>query len=126
DRACDDPERPKSHNTGVDAGRGPIPANSLLLVQGPLLLNWHGKKWGLLPRLENGCVQAGQPPSMERLMLWLRARVQVPSRPDWFFVKLHTHGAKEANADLLLGEPMQRFHRLLAEWAATDPQFRFH
>ena len=30
--------------------------------------------------------------------------------PDWYFVKLHTHGANEANMPVLLGEPMVRFH----------------
>jgi hypothetical protein len=60
------------------------------------------------------------------LQLWLRARVQVSSRPDWFFVKLHTHGALEANARMLLGEPIARFHRLLAARARQDPAFSYH
>jgi hypothetical protein len=124
--ACDDPLRPKSHDTGVDAGSGPAPERGLLLVQGPLLLDWGRRKWGVLPRLENACVQAGQPPGAARLELWLKARVGVRTRPDWVFVKLHTHGAKEANADVLLGEPMARLHEELARRAAADPQFHFH
>jgi hypothetical protein len=52
--------------------------------------------------------------------------VQVATRPDWFFVKLYSHGAMEANADLLLGEVMLRFHRELGRLAAGDPQFHFH
>jgi hypothetical protein len=124
--AVDDPERPKSHDTGVDAGTGPAPANALLLIQGPLLFDWTRRKWGLVPRLENGCLQASQVPGVGRLRAWLRARVQVPARPDWFFVKLHTHGAKDANADVLLGEPMRRFHQALADWAAADPSFHVH
>lgn len=124
--AIDDPLRPKSHDTGVDVGAGVIPPRALLLLQGPLLLDWGRRKWGFMPRLENGCLQASQSPSLARLHAWLRARVQVPARPDWFFVKLHTHGAKETNADMLLGEPMVRFHEALAERAATDPNFSFH
>jgi hypothetical protein len=50
----------------------------------------------------------------------------VPARPDWFFVKLHTHGANEANVPVLLGEPMVRFHGDLARLAAEDPGFHFH
>ena len=34
--------------------------------------------------------------------------------------------AKEDNANMLLGEPMERFHRALAEWAREDPHFHFH
>jgi hypothetical protein len=120
------PGRCKSHDTGVDVGFGPAPPDSLLLIQGPLLLDWSKRKWHILPRIENACLQGSQPPTLERLLLWLRARVQVPARPDWFFVKLHTHGASEANQKVLLGEPMLEFHRALARRAADDPAFHFH
>jgi hypothetical protein len=60
------------------------------------------------------------------LELWLRASVQVPTRPDWFFVKLHTHGAKEGNQKALLGEPIIRFHQALAQRARKDAHFHFH
>jgi hypothetical protein len=121
-----DPHRPKGHDQGVEVGTGPAPAGALMLIQGPLLLDWRERKWGLVPRIENGCLQEGQPPSLARLELWLRARVQVPRRPDWFFVKLHTHGAGEANQRVLLGEPMARFHQALARRAEEDPNFHYH
>jgi hypothetical protein len=124
--AANRPGRPRSHDTGMDVGAGPPPANALLLIQGPLLLDWANRKWGVLPRLENGCIQATQPPSLRRLARWLKARVQVPTRPDWFFVKLHTHGAPEANHPALLGEPMIRFHRDLADYARSRPNFHYH
>jgi hypothetical protein len=124
--AVDDPRRPRSHDTGWDIGTHPPPPGALLLIQGPLLLNWKRRKWGLLPRMENGCLQASQPPSLERLRLWLQARVQVPGRPDWFFVKLHAHGAPEEDRAALLGEPMKRFHEELARYARENPRFHFH
>ncbi len=116
--------RPRGHDRGVEVGRGP--ADGLLLVPGPLVLNWRRRKWGLLPRLENACLQGSQPATLERLPLWLRARVQVPGRPDWFFVKLHTHGTIEDNFEALLGEPMVAFHRALAELTARQASFRYH
>lgn len=124
--AVDDPIRPKSHDTGVDVGDGKVPNDSILLVQGPLLLNWQSRKAGLMPRVENGNLQAGQVPTMARLDLWLRARIQVPARPDWFFVKLYTHGATETNQTVILGDPMVRFHEALARRAADNPNFHFH
>jgi hypothetical protein len=124
--ACDRPGRPRSHDTGIDMGTVTRPLDSLLLIQGPLVLNWRHRKWGVLPHLENGCLQASYPPSIARLPACLRARVQVPTRPDWFFVKLYAHGAPEESHEALLGEPMVRFHRDLACLAREQPHFHFH
>jgi hypothetical protein len=84
------------------------------------------RKWGLIPRIENGCLQGTQPPGPERIDLWLHAHVQVPTRPDWFFVKLHTHGGVEENQRVLLAEPMVALHRALADRARNDPNFHYH
>jgi hypothetical protein len=123
--AIDDPAKPKSHDRGFAIGAGQ-PMNSLMLIQGPLLLDWSNRKWGLLPRIENACLQGSQPPDERRIDLWLRSRVQVPSRPDWYFVKLHTHGATETNQAVLLAEPMVQFHRAMSLRAVKDPGFHFH
>lgn len=124
--AIDDPQKPKSHDRGIPVGAAKLPGNGLLLIQGPLLFDWSRRRGGLIPRVENGCLQANQAPSANRLKLWLRARVQVASRPDWFFVKLHTHGAVEKNRTLLLSPAMQAFHQLLQDRAKTDSDFHFH
>jgi hypothetical protein len=124
--AVDDPQRPKSHDTGIDVGLGRQPADSLMLVQGPLLLNWSWRRFWSRPRVENGNLQRNQPPTARRLDLWLRARVRVSSRPEWVFVKLYTHGAPEHNAKIVLGEPMVRFHQLLAQRAANGSDFKYH
>jgi hypothetical protein len=124
--AVSKPGRPRSHDSGVDLGTGPRPANSLLLIQGPLVFNWRKRKAGILPRLENGCVQNSQPATLARVANWMKARIQVPSRPDWFFVKLHAHGAEETSHDALLGEPMAEFRRDLAAHAKKNRHFHFH
>lgn len=124
--AVDDPQKPKSHNTGVDVGSARPHPHSLLLIQGPLLLNFRSRKYGIIPRVENGNLQYNQPPSAHRLNLWLRAGIGVPALPNWIFVKLHTHGATEGNAKVLLGEPMVRFHEMLARRSSEDPNFRYH
>jgi hypothetical protein len=124
--ALDDPNRPRSHDTGTDVGRARAPDRALLLIQGPLVLDWKRRKHGLVPRIENGCLQASQPPHRDRIDLWLRARVQVPTRPDWFFVKLHCHGAPESGQQAVLSEAMARFHQALAQRANAEPWFHYH
>jgi hypothetical protein len=96
------------------------------MIQGPLVLNWSSRKWGIAPRLENGNIQGSQPATEARVDEWLRAGVRVWGRPDWYFVKLHTHGAPEENQAVLLGDGMVRFHEGLARRAKEDPNFHVH
>lgn len=124
--ACSDSKRAAAHNRGVDVGGRKPPTRALMLVQGPLWLDWRSVRAGRPPRIENACLQGSQPPSMSRLILWLRASIQVPSRPDWFFVKLHTHGAEEKNMNVLLGDAMSSFHEALASRARDEPGFHYH
>jgi hypothetical protein len=95
----------------------------LLLVQGPLALDWTHRKRRLLPKLENGDLMVGRPPTVDRFRLWVKANVRVHGQKDWCFVKLHTHGAQESNATMLLGETTRRFHHDLAQLA---PSARFN
>ena len=90
------------------------------------MLDWRHRRWGLVPRVENGCLQASQPPSAERIDAWLKADVSIPTRPDWVFVKLHTHGALESNMKALLGEPMIELHLALKRRSEADPNFHYH
>jgi hypothetical protein len=124
--AVDDARKPRSHDWGVEVGAERAPSDGLMIVQGPLTLNWRRCKWGIVPRIENGCIQGNQLPAPDRIDEWLKARIQVCNRPDWYFVKLHTHGAPEANQQVLLGEAMAAFHQELAGRARRDPNFFFH
>ena len=47
--------------------------------------------------------------------------VSVAGRPDWVFVKLHTHGALERNAAVLLGPAMFTFHETIGRAKAMRP-----
>lgn len=125
--AQDLPGRCKSHDAGVRARVGwNAPENHLLMIQGPLTLDWQSRRWGLVPRTENADLHEGRPATLRRLKLWLNAGVHVAGRPEWRFVKLHTHGCKDGNIDELLGSGMQQFHRDLANLNRQHPNFRYH
>ncbi len=122
---------PASHARGVPVAAGktaPLAeqADQLLLVQGPLGLNWARRKLGLIPRIENADLTGANPPTLERFRLWTRLCPVVANGPPWVFVKLHTHGGISRNYHTLLGEPAQRFHRDLAAAAAADPALKYH
>lgn len=125
--AQDVPGQRKSHDTGIRARVGqPSPPDQLLMIQGPLTLDWGRRRAGLIPRTENSDLHAGRPASLRRLRMWLDVGVHVAGRPEWKFVKLHTHGCKDGNIDTLLGPETQAFHRDLAELHRRHPNFRYH
>ena len=119
--------RPKPHDTGFPAavGREAGP-DDLLLVQGPLGLNWSWRKFGLLPRLENGAITGANPPTPARMRLWLNLGIHVQGRPEWVFIKLHTHGGLPRNMATLLGDPMRRFYDHLLSNYNDGAKFRLH
>ena len=125
--AIDDPAKPKSHDVGTPAGVGKQPPEAgLLMIQGPLAFDWSSRKGGLLPRLENGDLTCTRPPSLARFRLWCAAGVTVKGCADWRFIKLHTHGAQEANMEMLLGEPMRDFHNGLRQLAEAHAAFKYY
>ena len=117
----------KRHDRGVRAevGREPAP-DELLLVQGPLAPVWRHAKWGVFPRLENGALHAGHPPTLGRFEDWLSCGITVAGRPEWVFVKVHTHGAPEPEAEMLLGEETAEFHRDLHAHYNDGRHHRLH
>jgi len=104
--ATDNPDKPKSHDTGEDVSIHGMPEGDLLLIQGPLCFNWKSRKLGVLPKIENSDIRYLQPPDEHRIDLWIKQHIHVRGRPEWLFVKIHTHGAQEPDMDVLLGKPV--------------------
>lgn len=125
--ASDTPAGRGAHADGPQSTVGMTPlADSLLMIQGPLLFDGSRKLAGVIPRVENGDLLGNHPPTLDRFKLWLKANVTVANRPNWRFVKLHTHGCKNSNINMLLGDPMERFHRELMEFTRRNPNIRVH
>jgi hypothetical protein len=80
---------PRSHDHGKDVAAGRSPSGDLMLIQGPLMLDWDDKK------VENGALQASNPITTKRLSHWVRAGVHVRNREDVLFIKVHNHGCRE-------------------------------
>jgi hypothetical protein len=108
--ATDDPARPKSHDTGVPVRVGGAASGDLMIVQGPLALNWRERRMGIMPRIENADIRRTQPPTPARVDDWIRTGIHVEGRPEWVFVKIHTHGTQEGDMDTLLGAPSEAMY----------------
>ena len=102
--AKDDPEKPKSHDTGKRVRVGGKAWGDLMILQGPLALNWKKRKMGLMPKIENGDIKGVIPPDKNRVDMWVDCDIHVEGRPEWVFVKIHTHGAQERDMDVILGK----------------------
>jgi hypothetical protein len=103
---------PRAHDRGTRSAAGRRPASTdLLLVQGPLVVTWRHARRGIVPRLETGTLDARNPPTAERFADWLSCGISVAGRPEWMFVKVHSHCAPEPNAEVLLGPATAEFHR---------------
>ena len=84
--------------------------------------------WGILPGLENGAIDDSDAhlPTAERFEAWVNTAVGVEGRPEWIFVKVHTHGAPEGNASTLLGPAMERFHAGINHAFNDGQRYRLH
>ena len=101
-------------------------SSSLMLITGPLALNWSRRKWGVLPRLENAEISGANVPSAERIRLWSRQWIHVEGKPEWVFVKVHTHGGVEANRRVILGGAMREAHAALHRDFNDGREWRLH
>ena len=114
------PNTRQSHNQGrnLEVGQWGNP-DELLMVQGPLMLNWKQRKFGLIPRIEAGEISADAPPSAQRARLWGNCRIRIAGADEHLFIKIHTHGAVESTMDMLFEKG--GFDQL---WSELEKQYR--
>ncbi len=119
--AKDDPLRPRSHATGVPVVPGSSAAGDLMIVTGPLGLNWHGRPlWK--PRIETGELSASARPSLHRARLWVKVSPRVGTH---IFTKLFAHGAPEKNSEALLLGGLDQVFTDLGQ-ACREENLRLH
>jgi hypothetical protein len=104
-----DDDRSKSYDRGVPLRVGVAPVGDLLIFQGPLLLVPTPRPSKLFLEVENAEVHEAVPVTPRRMDAWVRANIHVEGRPEWRFIKIHTHGASlKVDADEILGPEMDR------------------
>jgi hypothetical protein len=82
------------------------------MITGPLAL----ARKGFGVRLENGAITGDDPPTAARVDTWIDQGIHIEGRPEWVFVKVHTHGAIENTAASLLGPGGRALHLALREY----------
>ncbi len=121
--AVDNPDQPKSHDWGRNLRVGRAGKPGLFMMQGPLGINWHAPRY---PRIENSSLTSANWGRPDRIRKWLDCHVHVRGRPEWIFIKLHTHGAIESDFDALFGEKAFAMHRILNQEYNDGERFCLH
>jgi hypothetical protein len=106
--------RARPYEQGQRAGVGRAYADRILMIEGPLALALRPGRLGV--RIENAAVTADDPGTPERVATWVAQDIHVEGRPEWVFVKVHTHGAPERQAASLLGAGGRALHQALARY----------
>jgi hypothetical protein len=101
----------RSYDRGERARVGAHHDDRLLMITGPLAIARKGT--GI--RIENGAITGDDPPTAARVKTWIDQAIHIEGRPEWVFVKVHTHGAIERTADSLLGDGGHVMHAALRE-----------
>jgi len=124
--AKDIPNKPKSHNKGKLVEVGGSIWGDLMLITGPIGLNWKRKKKGIFPQIENSDVRGSMPPTKDRVDLWVDTAITVKGKPDWLFIKIHTHGTQEQDMDTLLGKPFNDMCQYLEDKYNDGKDYALH
>jgi hypothetical protein len=103
--------RRRAYERGERACVGRAYDDRVLMITGPLALA--PKRLGI--RLENGALTGKDPATPARVATWVAQGIHVVGRPEWVFVKVHTHGATEQTATSLLGPGGHALHRSLQQ-----------
>lgn len=114
----------RCYENGVRARVGQAFEDRLLMIEGPLAfaLRHASRK----PRLEYAALTAEDPATETRVHTWVKQNIHVRGRPEWVFVKTHTHGAPEKQAEALLGAGGRALHSLLASHYNDGVDWKLH
>ena len=115
----------RCYESGSRARVGEVMTDRLLLLQGPLSLSRRPGR-PLSVRIENSALTESDPASEARARTWVSRNIHVEGRPEWVFVKLHTHGAPDLQATSLLGRGGHELHRVLTTRYNDGKRWRLH
>ena len=87
----------------VQSGEKP-PNNSLMLIQGIIGIRWKSRTHIFKPSIEQSNMDINDHPFAKRIDYWVNKGIHVKGKPEWVFIKIHTHGSREEDRDVLLGK----------------------
>jgi len=111
--AVDDPNKPKSYDTGTPMEVGKAPSGDLLIMPGLLTIDWSNWSHIFYPAVEYANITHEIPASATRADFWVSHSLHVQGQPNWRFVKLFSHGAVKADSLAIWGPGIDAFYSYL-------------
>ncbi len=127
--AVDDPQRQKSHNSGVQSRVGlKVGSDQLMIFQGSLMINWCDWRFRTHPVIDDGNLYYELMPDLERFDLWMKADIHVLDGPNWVFVRPFTHGCLESHGgvEANLGAEMDAMLTAIEKKYRDSDKYRLH
>ncbi len=116
--------RPRAYERGARARVGDFRRDRILMIEGPLSLRFRRHK--LPVQIENAAITADDVGTPARVRAWVGQNIHVEGRPEWIFVKVHTHGAPDKQAAGLLGGGMAALHEELTTRYNDGARWKLH
>lgn len=104
----------RAYEQGERARVGEVKRDRILMIEGPLTLATRRNKMPVW--IENSAITAIEPGTARRAQSWVDQNIHVAGRPEWVFVKVHTHGAPEREAAGVLGDGGRKLHSALRKF----------
>jgi len=124
--AKDNPVRPKSYNWGRPVCVEREPEGGLMMIQGIIGLRWYSRTHRCRPSIEASNIDRQDYPFPSRIDYWVNNAIRVKGRPDWLFIKLHTHGCHEVDFETLFGPASDNMYSYLEEKYNDGRNFSLH
>jgi hypothetical protein len=124
--AKDNPNLPKSYNWGEEIMAGGKPWGDLLMIPGIIGIRWKSRTHKFRPSVEASNISNTDCPFPSRIDYWIENAIRIKGMPNWKFVKLHTHGAKEDSWNSLLEESAEKMYLYLENKYNDGKQYMLH
>ncbi len=121
-----DDGKAKSYDRGRLAKVGKPPQkDELQIFQGPIAINWRDWRFRWHPTIEDGDINTSRSQGLPaRIKCWVDRRIHVPGQPNWWFVKLFSHGAQDHAS--VLSDATEQMHQYLADHYNDGTRYRLH
>jgi hypothetical protein len=113
--AKDNPDKPKSYNWGEEVRVGGKTRDGLMIIPGIIGLRLSSKIHKYIPSVESSNIDETDLVFPKRIDYWIKNAVRIEGKPDWLFIKLHTHGAKNAKFNSIFGDSAQCLYDYLVK-----------